>query len=88
MVPSKKLLNFTGMFSGPEEREREKTLFRQFVTSNQNKHMLQDHINGKRLHNMYKKKKTTMETAKWPKTIGLQDKEPPDDKIRMSNRVL
>ena len=68
MVPSKKLLNFTDMFSGPQERERErereKTLFRQFVTSNQNKHMLQDHINGKQLHNTYKKKKTSMETAK------------------------
>ena len=36
--------------------EKEKTLFLQFVTSNQNKHMLQDQINGKRLHNTYKKK--------------------------------
>ena len=35
--------------------EREKTLFRQFVTSNQNKHTIQDQINGKRLHNTYKK---------------------------------
>ena len=44
-------------------------LFRQFVTSNQNKHTLQDQINGKRLHNAYKKnkkqkKKNSVETAK------------------------